>query len=113
MLRSKIISSKPIGGFNSQVLEEQISKSESLRAELHHLLGLANTEGLFRSVWATSILQSPDPDPARGIQIGMPEEAINPGLIGRLSIYPWYLETLINEFISIEKTSIYQILPHQ
>jgi hypothetical protein len=45
--------------------------------------------------------------------MGMPEEAVSPGLLGKLSVYPWYLETLVNELLALERSSMYQMLDHR
>lgn len=72
------------------------------RARLKRLLARADDRGFLQLCWATRALQTGRVDTARRY-IDFPEAAADPSLTSRLAIYPWYIETLVNELLVVDK----------
>lgn len=75
------------------------------RRKLNNLLSRASDEGFIQLMWATHILQSENPDPARKFLLPetIPDGAISPAMPGKYSIHKWEIETLSNELMTVTK----------
>ncbi|MEQ6202687.1 hypothetical protein ABMC88_06490 [Sulfitobacter sp. HNIBRBA2951] len=75
------------------------------RKKLNRLIGAAGKEEFIQLLWATHILQSDNPEPARKfIQSDtIPKGAETVEMWDELSIRPWEIETLANELMTVRK----------
>lgn len=75
------------------------------RKKLDKLLSEARDEEYIQLLWATHILQTDTPDPARMYIRAetIPDGAIGAKIFEKLSIHPWEIETLANELMTVTK----------
>ncbi len=75
------------------------------RKKLDKLLSAAGDEEYIQLLWATHILQSNTPDPARKFirPETIPDGAISSDMASQFSIYKWEIETLANELMTVPK----------
>lgn len=66
-------------------------------------LGLTDDEAFLRMVWALNALQTGRADVGRPYFRNAPPEAAKDGIGGKHSVYPWELETLVNELLVTPK----------
>lgn len=78
---------------------------EHYRKKLNKLLSKAGDEEFTQLLWATHILQTKNPDPARKYMRPetIPDGAISPKMPGQFSIHKWEIETLANELMTVPK----------
>lgn len=78
---------------------------EYFRKKLNNLLSRAGDEDFIKLLWATHILQSENPDPARKFLLPetVPDGAISAKMPSEYSIYKWEIETLANELMTVPK----------
>lgn len=81
------------------------SMRQYYRRKLDKLLSAAGNEEFIQLLWATHILQSDNPKPARKFILPetIPDGAISPKMSGRFSIRSWEIETLANELMTVPK----------
>lgn len=75
------------------------------RKKLNKLLSRAGDEEFIQLLWATHILQSENPDPARKFILPetIPDGAISAKMPSEYSIHEWEIETLANELMTVPK----------
>lgn len=75
------------------------------RKKLDKLLSRAGDEAFIQLLWATNILQSEHPNPARKFIIPetIPDAAVSADMPNRYSIHKWEIETLANELMTVPK----------
>ncbi len=75
------------------------------RKKLDKLLSAAGDEEYIQLLWATHILQSNTPDPARKFILPetIPDGAISSEMTSQFSIRKWEIETLANELMTVPK----------
>lgn len=78
---------------------------EHYRKKLNKLLSRAGDEEFIQLLWATHILQSDNPDPARKYIVPgtIPDGAVSPKMPSQYSIHKWEIETLANELMTVPK----------
>ena len=78
---------------------------EHYRKKLNKLLSRAGDEEFIQLLWATHILQTDNPDPARKFILPetIPDGAISARMPGEYSIHKWEIETLANELMTVPK----------
>lgn len=80
------------------------------RQKLANIVGCADDEAFLLMVWGVNALQSGNPDGgAAAFPFGFPPEAVTEDMSAGSSIYPWELETLVNELLASPK-SMYRTL---
>lgn len=85
---------------------------EQLRTHrrLAEILGCADDEAFLLMVWGVNALQSGNPEGgSKAFPFGFPPEAVTQDMGTALSVYPWELETLVNELLASPK-SMYRTL---
>jgi hypothetical protein len=90
--------------------DEETKRPSEIRKQLEKLLSLSDDESLMKLIWATRILQSHHPDPARAMVRDLPDAAITPHITSSLAIHAWQLETLVNELLATPKNPLYRTL---
>lgn len=75
------------------------------RKKLNKLLSLAGDEDFIQLLWATHVLQTENPDPARKFlrPETIPDGAISAKMPSEYSIHKWEIETLANELMTVPK----------
>lgn len=75
------------------------------RKKLDKLLSRAGDEEFIQLLWATHILQSEHPDPARKFILPetIPDGAVSAEMPSRYAIHKWEIETLANELMTVPK----------
>lgn len=81
---------------------------EQLRRHLHFLLSLSDEAIFIEAAWAINALQTGRADVGKPLLSDVPEDAAKEGLIGQSAVYPWELETLVNELLTTPKSSPYR-----
>lgn len=78
---------------------------DHFRKKLNKLLSRAGDEEFIQLLWATHILQSENPDPARKFILPetIPDGAISARMTSEYSIHQWEIETLANELMTVPK----------
>ena len=87
---------------------ESRDELSQLRARLASDLSLADDQRFIRMVWALNALQTGRADVAGSYLAGVPADAATDGIHGPNAIYPWELETLVNEFLTTPKHPLYR-----
>lgn len=75
----------------------------ALRAGLSARLATADDTAFLRMLWALNALQTGRADEASRFLNGYPPQAATEGILGPHAIYPWELETLVNELLTTAK----------
>lgn len=79
------------------------------RLALRSRLALAEDEPFLRLIWALNAMQTGRADAARHLfRGGAPIGAESEGILGPHAIYPWELETIINELLTTPKHQLYR-----
>lgn len=78
---------------------------EHYRKKLYKLLSRAGDEEFIQLLWASHILQTKNPDPARKFILPetIPDGAISAKMPSEYSIHKWEIETLANELMTVPK----------
>ncbi|UWR66099.1 hypothetical protein K4L02_07665 [Phaeobacter inhibens] len=78
---------------------------EHFRKKLNKLLSRSGDEEFTQLLWATHILQTENPDPARKFILPetIPDGAISAKMPSKYSIHKWEIETLANELMTVRK----------
>ena len=78
---------------------------EYYRKKLNKLLSKAGDEEFTQLLWATHILQTKNPDPAKKYMRPetIPDGAISADMPSQFSIHKWEIETLANELMTVPK----------
>ena len=78
---------------------------EHYRKKLNKLLSRSGDEEFMQLLWATHILQTENPDPARKFILpeSIPDGAISAKMPSKYSIHKWEIETLANELMTVTK----------
>jgi hypothetical protein len=84
-----------------------LKDSAALRQKLRRLLGSADEVAFLRMIWTLNALQTGRADVARRFLGPIPSDAEIEGILGPQAVYPWELETLVNEFL-MESGGIYR-----
>lgn len=72
------------------------------RKKFDDLIAVADDRAFFVMCWAVRALQSERVNAARPF-LSFPKEAAERELTGPFSIYPWFIETMINELLTVPK----------
>lgn len=80
--------------------------------KLNRMLEAADDEAFFIMAWAVRALQSDNHD-AVGNILSYPAEAVTTELTSRYAVYPWKIETLLNESLAIRKLPIIRGQPNR
>jgi hypothetical protein len=76
------------------------------RKRLHKILGAALDEEFLELIWAAGALQSDREQAAQKILgYSYPADAVSTEMTNKYAIYPWELETLANEMLTVPKQS--------
>ncbi|MEH3039773.1 MAG: hypothetical protein PGN21_06895 [Sphingomonas paucimobilis] len=82
---------------------ERIAQLPELRARLSANFSTADDAEFLRMLWTLNALQTGRVDEASRFLNGFPPEAATEGILGPHAIYPWELETLVNELLATPK----------
>ena len=75
------------------------------RKKLRELLASANDPAFFRMIWSVVAVQSGRPNKALPF-LKFPLEAATEDISSKFAIYPWKLETLVNELLATPKRPV-------
>ena len=82
---------------------ERVEQLPISKARLSVNLSTADDEAFLRLVWTLNALQTGRAEEASRFLNGYPPEAATEGILGPHAIYPWELETLVNELLTTAK----------
>lgn len=82
---------------------DRVEQLPELRARLSANLSTADDAEFLRMLWTLNALQTGRVEEARRFLNGFPPEAATEGILGPHAIYPWELETLVNELLTTPK----------
>jgi hypothetical protein len=74
---------------------------------------MADDVQFIRLMWALNAMQSGREHCIRSLIYGYPDQAISENFLEKSSIYPWELETLSNEILTISKHPYYRVFRHK